>query len=655
MIFLLFTIHTFKCTYAFGDFRENGFNYDTGIPVGVFQLNGVASVTSGALMLTNNDPQKSGQAFSRRPFGSISSFSTTFVFLIMPMDNNDGVSAHGLAFALSSTMDFVFDALPGPYLGLTNMESNGNGTNQFFAVELDTIKNPQFADIDDNHIGVDVNGMESIYSHTAGYYTSNGMFSPLKLASGKPMQVWVDYDEISHTINASLAPYLELKPHRPLLSSNVNLTSVLANNSFYAGFSSSTGLLKSRHYIIGWSFNTTGKAHPLNYTSMSLIIEEVRQTTQNRSRIPRAILVPVVTLPVMTALVIIVIYVLRRKARKNSEWEIETGPPSFTYKDLATATRGFNNMMLLGEGGFGKVYKGVLPTSKQNVAIKRISPESKQGMKEFISEIVTLGHLRHRNLVQLLGYSRHGNELLLVYDYMPNGSLDRFLHGQDRQALNWVHRFNIIKGIASGLFYLHEDWEKVVIHRDIKSSNVLIDNEMNSRLGDFGLARLHNHGNGTGGHITNLAGTMGYIAPELATLGRATKATDVFAFGVFMLEVACGRHPIGVSYSGEPMLLVDCVHYAWQHNSILTTVDPRLEDYIMDEVDLVLKLGLLCSHTIPTCRPSMRLVMQYLGEGAPLPDLPPILSLTRRDQGFDQHIMLSSSPAMRMTDLSSGR
>ncbi|XBI15804.1 hypothetical protein VPH35_058159 [Triticum aestivum] len=294
MLFLLFIIPMFKCTYAFGDFGEHGFNYDTGIPVRMFQLNGVASVTSGALMLTNNDPQKSGQAFSRRPFGSITSFSTTFVFLIMPPESNHRVSAHGLAFALSSTMDFVFDALPGPYLGLTNMESNGNGTNQLFAVELDTIKNPQFADIDDNHIRIDVNDMESIDSHTAGYYTSNGMFSPLKLASGKPMQVWVDYDGISHNINVSLAPYLELKPQRPLLLSSVNLTSVLANNSFYAGFSSSTGLLKSRHYIIGWSFNTTGKAHPLNYTSLSQIIEEVRQKTQNRSRIPRAIFVPVV-------------------------------------------------------------------------------------------------------------------------------------------------------------------------------------------------------------------------------------------------------------------------------------------------------------------------------------------------------------------------
>ncbi|XP_037465106.1 L-type lectin-domain containing receptor kinase SIT2-like [Triticum dicoccoides] len=504
--------------YAIG---EDGFRYGDGIPLGMLRLDGVASITSGALMLTNSDPQRSGRAFSRSSFGYITSFSTTFVFLVIPPDSKDGVSAHGLAFALSSTVEFVFDAHPGPYLGLTNMKSSGTGTNQLFAIELDTIKNPQFADIDDNHVGIDVNSMVSISSHTAGYYTSNGMFSPLKLASGQPMQVWVDYDGTSHNISVSLAPYLEHKPQRPLLSSTVNLTSVLANNSFYVGFSSSTGLLKSRHYIIGWSFNTTRKAQPLNYTSLSQVIEDVRPKPHTRSHIPRAILVPVVTISTVIVLVICgVLYALRKKARNNFEWEIE-------------------------------------------------------------------------------------------------------------------------------------DWEKVVIHRDIKTSNVLLDGDMNARLGDFGLARLHNHENGTGAHVTNIAGTRGYIAPELAMLGRATKATDVFAFGVFMLEVACGKHPIGVSYSGEQLLLKDCVRHAWERDAILTTVDPRLEDYITEEVELVLKLGLLCTHSVSNARPSMRLIMQYLGKDALLPNFQP--SFPRRDEGFDQYISSSNSVATTMTYLSGGR
>lgn len=370
----------------------------------------------------------------------------------------------------------------------------------------------------------------------------------------------MDYNGSSHYLEVTLAPYLERKPEYPMLVSNINLTSVLPN-SVYVGFSSSTGPVKSRHHIIGWSFSLNGEAQPLNYSALSKVIgdvrpkEDVAQKAHNRSHILKDILLPTVITSAFIALVIIVvIYVLRKKASKNGEWEIKCGPPSFTYKDLATATRGFSDRMLLGKGGFGKVYKGVLQTSKQNVAIKRVSPDSKQGMKEFIAEITILGHLRHSNLVQLLGYSRHNNELLLVYDYMPNGGLDRVLHDQDRQVLDWVHRVNIIKGIASGLFYLHEDWEKVVIHRDIKTSNVLLDTEMNARLGDFGLARLHNHG--TDAHTAHLAGAWGYIAPELARLGRATKATDVFAFGVFMLEVACGRRPI-VNDSGDPVLLTD--------------------------------------------------------------------------------------------------
>uniref|UniRef100_A0A8R7TC41 Protein kinase domain-containing protein n=1 Tax=Triticum urartu TaxID=4572 RepID=A0A8R7TC41_TRIUA len=276
-------------------------------------------------------------------------------------------------------------------------------------------------------------------------------------------------------------------------------------------------------------------------------------------------------------------------------------------------------------------------------------------MKEFIAEITILGHLRHRNLVQLLGYSRHKSELLLVYDYMPNGSLDRVLHGQHKQTVDWVQRFNVIKGIASGLCYLHEEWEKVVIHRDIKASNVLLDNEMNGRLGDFGLARLHNHGTDT--HTTHLDGTWGYIAPELARLGRATKATDVFAFGVFMLEVACGRRPIQVNDSaGDPVLLTDWVVDAWESGSILRTVDPKLEDYVREEAELVLKLGLLCSHPVQSARPCMRLVMQYLVKDVLLPDFQSsFLSLTSRDEEFGQYILSCPSVEATITGLSGGR
>ncbi|CAJ2670405.1 unnamed protein product [Trifolium pratense] len=267
-----------------------------------------------------------------------------------------------------------------------------------------------------------------------------------------------------------------------------------------------------------------------------------------------------------------------------------------------------------------------MPGSKLEVAVKRVSHESRQGMREFVSEIVSIGRLRHRNLVPLLGYCRRKGELLLVYDYMPNGSLDNFLYNQPKVSLNWHQRFKIIKGVASGLFYLHEGWEQVVIHRDIKASNVLLDAEMNGRLGDFGLARLYDHG--ADPHTTHLVGTVGYLAPEHTRTGKATKFTDVFAFGAFLLEVVCGKRPIDHVAENETVILVDSVFECWKRGEILEAKDINLgSDYESEEVELVLKLGLLCSHSEPMARPSMRQVVQYLERDIPVPDLS-LLSLS---------------------------
>ncbi|MCL7035884.1 hypothetical protein MKW94_004840 [Papaver nudicaule] len=404
----------------------------------------------------------------------------------------------------------------------------------------------------------------------------------------------------------------------------------------YVGFSSSTSFARTSHYILGWSFMiNNGTALPINLSQLPKLPVNPSKFTekeQNRKRakllgVELPIIIPVLALT-FTVGVLFILRIIRnyKLADVVEEWELNYGKLRFSYKDLYIATNGFKEKQLLGIGGFGKIYKGVLPASKVKVAVKKISHNSKQGVREFISEIISIGNLRHRNLVQLLGYCRRKKELLLVYEFMPNGSLDKliFRHSSSTSAspvLSWNQRFQIIKGVASGLIYLHEEWNQVVIHRDIKASNVLLDAEMNARLGDFGLARLYDRG--TNPQTTNVVGTLGYIAPEMTRTGRATTTSDVYSFGAFLLEVACGRRPIEMHKSGteDGEVLVDWVLFCWRRGEILQTSDPNLmNEYVKEEMELVLKLGLLCSRSNPKARPSMRQVMQYLDGDFPLPE-----------------------------------
>ncbi|KAK3206325.1 hypothetical protein Dsin_020371 [Dipteronia sinensis] len=196
---------------------------------------------------------------------------------------------------------------------------------------------------------------------------------------------------------------------------------------------------------------------------------------------------------------------------------------------------------------------------------------------------------------------------------MPNGSLDKLLYSNKKSNLDWFHLFRILRGVASGLLYLHEEWEQVVLHRDIKPGNVLLDADLNGKLGDFGVARLHDHGSNS--QTTKLVGTIGYMAPELPTTEKASTSTDVYSFGVFMLEVASGKRPME-----QRGFVIDC----WRRGAILDASDPILEGtFPEDQMELVLELGLFCSHSNQTARPSMRQVMQYLdGDAKFLVDIP---------------------------------
>ncbi|XP_022746702.1 L-type lectin-domain containing receptor kinase IV.1-like [Durio zibethinus] len=631
------------------DFIYNGFR-----PANL-SLDGIAEITSnGLLKLTNETMRQKGHAFypylinfKNSTNGSVSSFSTTFVFAIVPEYPNLG--GHGIAFVIAPTRGLP-GALPLQYLGLFNGSNNGSDKNHVVAVELDTMRNDEFADINDNHVGIDINGLVSDKSFPAGYYEDGThQFKNLTLLSGQRIQVWIEYHGLEKRMDVTLAPFNVPKPNTPPLSLSRDLSSII-NNEMYVGFSSSTGSIHTSHYVLGWSFKINGQAQEL---TLSKLPKLPRLGPKKISKI-LTIGLPLILVSLVLAAVSGLVYYIRRKrtfAEVVEDWELPYGTHRFKYKDLYIATKGFKDKELLGAGGFGKVYRGVLPTSKLEVAVKRISHESRQGMKEFVAEIVSIGRLRHRNLVQLLGYCRRKGELLLVYDYMPNGSLDKYLHDQPKVTLNWGQRFRVIKGVASGLFYLHEEWEQVVIHRDVKASNVLLDGELNGRLGDFGLARLYDHG--TDPQTTHVVGTLGYLAPEHFRTGKATPRTDVFSFGAFLLEVACGRRPRQAQSPTEDVILVDWVYSCWHKGDILEAKDPNLgTDYVAEEVELVLKLGLLCSHSKPEARPTMRQVVQFLGGDIPFPEISSLylsssgLTFAHRE-GFDDFAMTYTSSACK--------
>uniref|UniRef100_A0A0E0LGX0 non-specific serine/threonine protein kinase n=1 Tax=Oryza punctata TaxID=4537 RepID=A0A0E0LGX0_ORYPU len=557
-----------------GDSNDDQFVY-SGFTGSNLTLDGAAVIArTGLLELTNGTLRQKAHAVHPVPFrlrgGSSSSssstvtrsFSASFVFAILCPDVD--ACGHGIVFFVAPANHSFSGAFPSQYIGLFNSSSNGDAANHLLGVELDTDQNNEFRDIDGNHVGVDINSLTSINSTSAGYYydDNNGNsgdhgFRNLTLAShGKAMQVWVDYNGTTKQINVAMAPLKMTKPSRPLLSSTYDLSTVfIADEPYMVGFSSATGSFNSRHYVLGWSFAMDGPAPAIDIDKLSKL---PRFAPKHKPKMVE-IIPTLATATFIVALGIVSVLLIWRRMRYaelREDWEVEFGPHRLSYKDLFHATDGFKSMNLVGVGGFGRVYKGVLPSSKLEIAVKRVSHDSKQGMKEFIAEVLSIGRLQHRNLVQLLGYCRRKGELLLVYEYMTNGSLDKHLYSE----------------------------------------------------GDK--------------------------------------------------RVTCGRRPIMQIPQDDQHVLVDWVLEHWHNGSIIETVDTKLQgNYNVDEVYLVLKLGLLCSHPVSNARPNIRQVMKYLNGDMAMPELVPThhsfhtLALMQ-NQGFDSYVMSYPSSMASMSTMS---
>ncbi|KAL5730234.1 hypothetical protein ACHQM5_003082 [Ranunculus cassubicifolius] len=283
----------------------------------------------------------------------------------------------------------------------------------------------------------------------------------------------------------------------------------------------------------------------------------------------------------------------------------------FTYNELSTATNHFHASNKIGRGGFGTVFKGTLKDGRL-VAVKTLSAESKQGVHEFLTEIDAVTNVKHPNLVELIGCCVQGTNRILLYEYVPNNSLDRSLLGrkQDTIKMDWGRRSGICLGTARGLAYLHEELEPPIVHRDIKASNILLSEDFVPKIGDFGLAKFFPE-NIT--HIsTRVAGTTGYLAPEYALRGQLTKKADVYSFGVLTLEVISGRSSAKENWGGTQKLLLEWTWELYKEEKVLELVDPDLEEYPEDEVVRYIKVALFCTQAIASRRPSMDQVVSML-------------------------------------------
>jgi hypothetical protein len=476
-------------------------------------LNGTSAIQNGSLSLTSNisNNTAAGRAVYFEQLhlydpitGNSTDFNTQFAFKISTVVPP---GQDGLAFFLAPNGYLLPDDASGGCLALFRKCENFTiPRKELVAVEFDTFKNTW--DETDEHVGININSIKSEMTRVLSRSMKNGT----------RVDAIIRYNSKANDLSVYWSfpddPFVSLSYH-------INLTTVLPE-WVSIGFAAGSAYYFETHEILSWEFTTE-----------LLPVPETPDSPSTSFSAGLIVACVIGGLLLACGIVLVLVFVWRKRTKgkgkeglKNvdpMEREIEhTGPKRFSYDELVRATNDFAEEGKLGEGGFGGVYKGFLSDLQQFVAVKKVSRPSDQGKKAYTTEIKIISILRHKNMVQLIGWCHEKGALLLVYEFMPNGSLDFHLFG-GRTLLNWEVRYKIAHGLASALLYLHEESGQYVVHRDIKSSNIMLDSDFNAKLGDFGLARLMDEEAGV--KTTGLAGTWGYIAPEYASTGKATKVS----------------------------------------------------------------------------------------------------------------------------------
>ncbi|KAF5788905.1 putative protein kinase RLK-Pelle-L-LEC family [Helianthus annuus] len=581
-----------------------------------------ATITDGEIQLTQNVSHQAGRATYFRPLhlwdrksNELASFTTNFTFVI---DSNwRGYYGDGLTFFLAQSNNSE------TYTG-QNIET----ATQFVAVEFDTFWNVGWDPIVGrdirmgDHVGISISSLSSV--RTEKWFSN--------VPGGGVCQAWIKYDSDLKNLSVSFTGFQNNTSFRQDgLYYIVDLSQVLPEWVTF-GFSAATGALNQNNKVRAWAFDSSNlPGDEINEVPQIPIPDLVKGKNIKVSLVVGLAVGIMVTVTLLFLLVFAFLWKKKKNIKEEAketgfdvvlknEYQMGAGPKRFSYHELAQSTNDFAENNKLGEGGFGGVYQGFLAYSNTYVAVKRVSKSSKQGINEYASEVRIISRLRHRSLVQLMGWCHEKGNLLLVYQYMENGSLDSHLF-KEKSLLTWGTRYKIVNGLASALLYLHEEWEQCVLHRDIKSSNVMLDLNFNAKLGDFGLATLVDHEKGA--QTTKLAGTLGYMAPECVVTGKATKESDVFSFGVVVLEIACGRRPIEYKAQGNQIWLLEWIWELYGAGKVLEAVDPRLgSDFDEEEIKHMIIMGLWCVHPDSKVRPSMRQVIQVLNAEASVPIFP---------------------------------